>query len=156
MTVQVKNGAELFWREKNFSGQTALFPTHILRKMQNQKNSQGHWWTMGAAVFGNLVIPQAMVLLDRKWVSVVISLIGCAGLDDANDMVDVIRSVVGNGLKYIEELLFQGKEVVVVWLANDGRLGVESILQKLQDVRWGTHSFFLGVLLTKKHGDDGE
>ena len=85
-----------------------------------------------------------------------ISLIGCAGLDDANDMVDVIRSVVGNGLKYIEELLFQGKEVVVVWLANDGRLGVESILQKLQDVRWGTHSFFLGVLLTKKHGDDGE
>ncbi len=85
-----------------------------------------------------------------------ISLIGCAGLDDANDMVDVIRSVIGNGLKYIEELLFQGKEVVVVWLANDGRLGVESILQKLQDVRWGTHSFFLGVLLTKKHGDDGE
>ena len=85
-----------------------------------------------------------------------ISLIGCAGLDDANDMVDVIRSVVGNGLKYIEELLFQGKEVIVVWLANDGRLGVESILQKLQDVRWGTHSFFLGVLLTKKHGDDGE
>ena len=111
---------------------------------------------MGAAVFGNLVIPQAMVLLDRKWVSVVISLIGCAELDDANDMVDAIRSVVGNGLKYIEELLFQGKEVVVVWLANDGRLGVESILQKLQDVRWGTHSFFLGVLLTKKHGDDGE
>ncbi len=39
-----------------------------------------------------------------------------------------IRSVVGNGLKYIEELLFQGKEVIIVWLANDGRLGVESIM----------------------------
>jgi hypothetical protein len=68
------------------------------------------------------------VLLDRKWVSVVIGLIGCVGLDDANNMVDAIRSVVGNGLKHIEELLFQGKEVIIVWLANDGRLGVESIM----------------------------
>jgi hypothetical protein len=50
-----------------------------------------------------------------------------------------------SGLKYIEELLFQGKEVIIVWLANDGRLGVESILKKLQDVRWGTHSFSLGA-----------
>ena len=57
-----------------------------------------------------------------------IGLIGCVGLDDANDMVDAIRSVVvGNGLKYIKEHLFQGKEVVVVCLANDGWLGVESI-----------------------------
>jgi hypothetical protein len=43
-------------------------------------------------------------------------------------MVDTIRSVLGNGLKYVEELFFQGKKVVVVWLANDGWLGVESIL----------------------------
>jgi hypothetical protein len=49
-------------------------------------------------------------------------------LDNANNMVDTIRSVVGNGLKYVKELFFQGKKVVVIWLANDGLLGVESIL----------------------------
>ena len=43
-------------------------------------------------------------------------------------MVDTIRSVVENGLKYIEELFFQGEKVIVVWLADDGQLGVESIL----------------------------
>lgn len=56
-----------------------------------------------------------------------IGLVGCVGLDDANDMMDAIYSVIGNGLKYIKELLFQGKEGVVIWLANKGRLGVESI-----------------------------
>ena len=59
---------------------------------------------------------------------VVVCLIGCVRLDNADNMVDTIRSVVGNGLKYVEELFFQGKKVVVVWLADDGRLGVESIL----------------------------
>jgi hypothetical protein len=43
-------------------------------------------------------------------------------------MVDTIHSVVGNGLKYIKDLLFQGKKVIIVWLANDGWLGVKSIL----------------------------
>ncbi len=43
------------------------------------------------------------------------------------DMVNTVYSVVGNGLENVEELLFQGEEVVVVWLANNGRLGVESI-----------------------------
>jgi hypothetical protein len=79
-------------------------------------------------IFVNLVIPQAQALRDRKCVSVVVSLIGCVGLDDSDDMLDSIRSVVGNGLKYIKELIFQRKKVIIVWLANDGRLGVESIL----------------------------
>jgi hypothetical protein len=48
-------------------------------------------------------------------------------------------------LEYVEELLFQRKKVIIVWLANDGWLGVESILEKLRDIRWGTHSFFLGA-----------
>ena len=39
--VQVKNGVLLFWRKKNFSGQTVLFLSHIVCKMQNKKNSQG-------------------------------------------------------------------------------------------------------------------
>ena len=60
-------------------------------------------------------------------------------------MVDTVHSVLGDSLKYIEELLFQGMEVVIVWLANDDRLGVENILEKLCKVRCGTHSFFLGA-----------
>jgi hypothetical protein len=43
-------------------------------------------------------------------------------------MVDTIRSVIGNGLKYVKELFLQGKKAVDIWLADDGRLGVESIL----------------------------
>jgi hypothetical protein len=70
----------------------------------------------------------------------VVSLIGCVGLDDSDNMVDSIRSVVGNGLEYVEELLFQRKKVIIVWLANDGWLSVKSILEKLRDIRGGTHS----------------
>jgi hypothetical protein len=43
-------------------------------------------------------------------------------------MVDSIRSVIGDDLQYAKELLFQRKKVIIVWLANDGQLGVESIL----------------------------
>ena len=60
-------------------------------------------------------------------------------------MVDTACSVIGEGLEYIKELLFQGKKVVGIWLANDGRLGVKSTLEKLHNIRCGTHSFFLGV-----------
>ncbi len=96
-------------------------------------------------VFGDLVISQAKALRDGEQYSVVVGLIGCLSLDNAHNMVDTVRSVVGDGLEYIEELLFQGKEVVVILLAGDGRLGVESILEKLCDVRCGSRSFFLGV-----------
>jgi hypothetical protein len=79
-------------------------------------------------VFGNFVVPQAKAFWDRTCNSVVVCLIGCVGLDNANNMVDTICSVVGNGLKYVKELFFQGKKVIVVWLADDGWLGVESLL----------------------------
>jgi hypothetical protein len=67
-------------------------------------------------------------LRDRKCVSVVVGLIGCLSLEDSDDMVDSIRSVIGDGLEYVKELLFQRQKVIIVWLANDGWLGVESIL----------------------------
>jgi len=52
-TVQVKTGTSSFGGRKNFTGQTALFPSHILRKMQKQKNSQGsRMETMVAAGHG--------------------------------------------------------------------------------------------------------
>jgi hypothetical protein len=79
-------------------------------------------------VFGDFVVPQAKAFQDRKNNSIVVCLIGCVRLDNSDDMVDTIRSVVGNGLKYVEELFFQGKKVVIIWLANNGRLGVKSIL----------------------------
>jgi hypothetical protein len=44
MTVQVKTGPSSFGGRKYFTGQTALFPSNILRKMQKQKNSQGSPW----------------------------------------------------------------------------------------------------------------
>jgi len=42
-------GSCYFGGRKNFTGQTALLPSHILCKMQKQKNSQGSCMeTMGA------------------------------------------------------------------------------------------------------------
>jgi hypothetical protein len=43
-------------------------------------------------------------------------------------MVDSIRYVVGDGLQYVKELFFQRKKVIIVWLADDGRLGDEGVL----------------------------
>jgi len=93
----------------------------------------------------DIVVPQAKALGDRKCGSAVVSLVGCVGSDDSDDMVDSICSVVGNGLEYVEELLFKRKKVTIVWLANDGWLSVKSILEKFRDIRWGTQSFFLGA-----------
>ncbi len=70
--------------------------------------------------FGNFVVLQAKAFWDRKCNSVVVCLIGCVGLDNADNMVDTICSVIGNRLKYIKEFFLRGKEVIVVWLANDG------------------------------------
>ena len=96
-------------------------------------------------IFGDLVIPQAKGLRDGKQHTVVVNLIGRVGLDNAYNMVDTVCSVVGDGLEYIEKLLFQGKKAVVVWLADNGWLGAKSILEKLRDIQCGTHSFFLGA-----------
>jgi len=53
MTVQVKNGNELFWREKKRYWTDCVFSSHILRKMQKQKKSQESCMeTMGAAGHG--------------------------------------------------------------------------------------------------------
>ena len=74
----------------------------------------------------------------------------CVGLDDANSMVDTIRSVIGNCLKYIEELLFQGKEVVIIWLAKDGQLGCQEHLVEASRCQMGNSFLFLGCVLLAK------
>ena len=79
-----------------------------------------------------------------------VGLIDCLSLDNAHDMVDTVRSVVGDGLGYIQEFLFQGKEDVVVWLADDSWMGVKSILEKLHNVQCGTHSFSLVCIVGQR------
>ena len=50
---KLKIATSSFGRKKNFTRQTALFPSHILCKMQKQKNSHGSCMeTMGAAGHG--------------------------------------------------------------------------------------------------------
>ncbi len=51
-------------------------------------------------------------------------------------MIKLISPVIGDGLKKVEELFLQGEKVVIIWLANDGRLGVQSILKELCDIFW--------------------
>ncbi len=47
-----------------------------------------------------------------------------------------VSPVLGDGLQNIEELFLQGKKVIIIRLANDGGLGVQSILEELRDICW--------------------
>jgi hypothetical protein len=51
-------------------------------------------------------------------------------------MMKPISPVIVDGLQNFKELFLQGKKVVIIWLADDGRLGVQSILKELWDIRW--------------------
>jgi hypothetical protein len=45
-------------------------------------------------------------------------------------MIKHVSPVVGDGLQNIEELFLQGEKVVIIHLADDGRLGVHVLLCK--------------------------
>ena len=47
-----------------------------------------------------------------------------------------INPVIGDGLQNVKELFLQGEKVVIIWLANDGWLGVQSILKELHNICW--------------------
>jgi hypothetical protein len=51
-------------------------------------------------------------------------------------MMKPVSPVIGDGLQDVKKLLLQGKKVVIIWLANDGRLGVQSILEEPCGIRW--------------------
>jgi hypothetical protein len=55
-----------------------------------------------------------------------------------------ISPVIGDGLQDFKELFLQSKKVVIIWLADDGRLGVQSILEELCNFCWWRH-YFLGA-----------
>ncbi len=55
-----------------------------------------------------------------------------------------ISPVIGDGLQDVKELFLQSKKDVIIWLADDGRLGVQSILEELRDFRWRCY-YLLGA-----------
>jgi hypothetical protein len=64
----------------------------------------------------------------------VVGHVGRLGLNISDNMMKAANPVVGDGLENIEELFLQGEEVIIVRLADDGRLlGVESILKELHN-----------------------
>ena len=63
----------------------------------------------------------------------VIGHVGRLRLNKSDDMMKAANPVTGDGLENVEEFFIQGKEVIFVWLADDGRLGVESILKELRN-----------------------
>jgi hypothetical protein len=51
-------------------------------------------------------------------------------------MMKPISPVIGDGLQEVKEIFLQGEKIVIVWLANDGRLGVQSNLEELRNICW--------------------
>ncbi len=87
-------------------------------------------------IFGNLVVPEAKAFGNGKCTAFVVCHVGGLRLHNPYDMMKSIRPVIGDGLQEVKELFLQSKKVVIIWLANDGRLGVQSILEELRDFRW--------------------
>jgi hypothetical protein len=70
---------------------------------------------------------------EMRYTSVV-GHVGRLGLNISDNMMKAANPVVGDGLENIEELfLLQGEEVIIVRLADDGWLSVESILKELHN-----------------------
>jgi hypothetical protein len=86
-------------------------------------------------IFGDLVIPEAKAVGDGKCAAFVVCHVGGLHLHNPYNMMKSISPVIGDGLQDVKELFLQSKKVVIIWLANDGRLGVQSILEELCNVR---------------------
>ncbi len=87
-------------------------------------------------IFCNLVVPEAKAFGDGKCIAFVVCHVGRFRLYNPYNMMKSISPVIGDGLQDIKELFLQSKKVVIIWLANDGRLGVQSILEELHNFRW--------------------
>jgi hypothetical protein len=87
-------------------------------------------------IFGDLVVPEAKAFGNGKCIAFVVCHVGGICLHNPYDMMKSISPVIGDGLQDIKELFLQSKKVVIIWLANDGRLGVLSILEELCNFSW--------------------
>ncbi len=87
-------------------------------------------------IFGDLVIPEAKAFGDEKCNASLVGHVGRLCLHNPYNMMKPISPVVGDGLQDAKELFLQGEKFVIMWLADDGRLGVQSIMEKLCDIHW--------------------
>ncbi len=87
-------------------------------------------------IFGNLVVPEANAFGDGKCVAFVVCHVEGLRLHNPYVMMKSISPVIGDGLQDAKELFLQSKKFAIIWLAKYGRLGVQSILEELCNVRW--------------------
>ncbi len=95
-------------------------------------------------IFGNLVIPEAKAFGNGECAVFVVCHVGGLCLHNPYNMMKSISPVIGDGLQDLKELFLQSKKDVIIWLANDGRLGVQSILEELCNL-CRQHHYFVGV-----------
>jgi hypothetical protein len=86
-------------------------------------------------ICGNLVISEAKVLRDGKCSSVVVGHVGQLCLNNPKNTMKPISPVAGDGSQNVNKLFLQDIKAIIIWLANNGWLGVQSILKQLCDIR---------------------
>jgi hypothetical protein len=82
-------------------------------------------------IFCNLVVPEAKAFGNGNCIAFVVCHVGRFRLHNPNNMVKSISPVIRDGLQDVKELFLQSKKVIIIWLADGGRLGVQSILEEL-------------------------
>ncbi len=87
-------------------------------------------------IFCNLVVPEAKAFGDGTCIAFMVCHVGRFCLHNPYNMMKSMSLVIGDGLQDIKELFLQSKKVVIIRLANDGRLGIQSILEELHNCRW--------------------
>jgi hypothetical protein len=86
-------------------------------------------------IIGDFVIQEAKPFEDGKCNAGVVGHVGGLRIYNPYDMMKPVSPVIGVGLQDIMELFLQGGKVTTIQLANDGRLGVQSILEEFCDIR---------------------
>jgi hypothetical protein len=82
-------------------------------------------------IFDNLVLPEDKAFGNGKCIAFVVCHVGGLRLHNPYDMMKAISPVIEDGLQDVKELFLQSEKVLIIQLANDGRLGVQIILEEL-------------------------
>ncbi len=93
-------------------------------------------------IFCDPVVPEAKAFGDGKCIAFVVCHVVGFRLHNPYDMMKSISPVIEDGLQDVKELFLQSKKVVAIWLADDGRLGVQSIPEELCNFCWWCHYFW--------------
>ncbi len=85
----------------------------------------------------NLVDPEAKAFGDGICTAFVVCHVGGLHLHNPdNTMKSISPVIVGDGLQDAKDLFLQSKKVIIIWLADDGRLGAQIILEELCNFFW--------------------